>query len=83
MDDRTEHPDRLVDFFCVRATHQRTGTDVVVLVQEGALLLCPSGETLGHVWRGAVGSPSPDDRRLRGVIAARGHLAAVPVLRVN
>ncbi|GAC1460501.1 MAG: hypothetical protein NVS1B1_05640 [Candidatus Limnocylindrales bacterium] len=82
-DDRTEHPDRLVDFLCVRATHQRTGSDPVVSLQSGALLLCPSGETLGHVWRGAVGSPSPDDRRLRGVIAARGHVAAVPVHRVN
>jgi len=83
MDDRTEHADRLVDFLCVRETHQRSGADGVVSEQSGALLLCPSGETLGHVWRGAVASPSPDDRRIRGVIAARGHLAAVPVLRVN
>ena len=83
MDDRTEHSDRLVDFLCVRATHQRSDHDGVVSTQAGALLLCPSGETLGHVWRAAVGSPCPDDRRLARTIARRGHFAQVPVSARN
>lgn len=83
MDDRIEHADRLVDFLCVRETHQRSGADAVVSRQAGALLLCPSGETLGHLWRAAVGAPAPDDRRLKRAIASRGHLAAVPVPTLN
>ena len=79
MDDRTERTDRLVDFLCVRETHQQHDRDAVVSAKAGALLLCPSGETLGHVWRGAVGAPCPDDRRLARAIARRGHLAQVPI----
>ena len=83
VDDRTEHADRLVDFLCVRETHQRSDADAVVSSQAGALLLCPSGEILGHVWRAAVGAPCPDDRRLAAAIAARGHLGSVPVSALN
>ena len=79
MDDRAERTDRLVDFLCVRETHQWNDGDAVVSPRAGALLLCPSGETLGHVWRAAVGAPCPDDRRLAREIARRGHLGWVPV----
>ena len=83
MDDRTEYADRLVDFLCVRETHQGCDNDGVVSSQAGALLMCPSGEALGHVWRAAIGAPCPDDRRLARTIARRGHLAQVPVPAIN
>ena len=83
MDDTTEHTDRLVDFLCVRETHQRLDNAGIVSRQSGALLLCPSGETLGHVWRAAVSAPSPDDRLVRRAIGRRAHLAAVPIAALN
>lgn len=64
--------DRLVDFVCVRATHQAEPTAPVVSVDSGALMLCPRGETLGHVWRAAAGAPFVDDRTARsGPLAGR------------
>lgn len=54
--------DRLVDFVCVRETHQAQPTAPVVSIHSGALMLCPRGETLGHVWRAAAGAAFTDDR---------------------
>ena len=51
--------DRLVDFVCVRETHQLQPTTPVVSLQSGALMLCPGGEVLGHVWRAAPGVRVP------------------------
>ena len=41
--------DRLLDFVCVRETHQSEPCAPLVSVDSGALMLCPRGETLGHV----------------------------------
>lgn len=74
--------DRLVDFVCVRETHRQHAGAPVVALHSGALMLCPSGETLGHVWRAAAGSPFIDDRSIARAVASRGR--AVPVeLRLN
>lgn len=75
--------DRLVDFVCVRPTHRRDDHAALVSLRAGALMWCPSGETLGHVWRAAVGAPRPDDRMLARAIASRGHLAALPLRADN
>ncbi len=75
--------DRLVDFVCVRSTHQREGMSPVVTMHAGALLACPCGETVGHVWRAAVGAPRLDDRVLARFIASQGHLAALLIRPVN
>ena len=56
--------ERLVDLVCVRETHQSHAQNLVVSMQSGLLLLCPRGETLGHVWKAKPGSAMPDDRRL-------------------
>jgi hypothetical protein len=72
--------DRLVDFVCVRETHQHQPSAPVVSVHSGALMLCPRGESLGHVWRAATGAPFADDRWIAGVTAGRAGL--VP-LRLN
>lgn len=77
-----EMNDRLVDFVCIRDTHQRELASGIVSLRSGALMLCPCGETVGHVWRAAVGSPRPDDRILAQTITSRGHLAQLP-LRAN
>lgn len=74
--------DRLVDFVCVRGTHQAQPSSPVVSVQSGALMLCPRGETLGHVWRAAVGAPFIDDRAIPQTIAGPGRIARLP-LRAN
>ncbi|HEY8866049.1 MAG TPA: hypothetical protein VIM22_03890 [Solirubrobacteraceae bacterium] len=74
---------RLVDFVCIRDTHQRELASGIVSLRSGALMLCPCGETVGHVWRAAVGSPRPDDRILAQTIASRGHLAQLPLRADN
>ena len=75
--------DRLVDFVCIRLTHRCDDAAALVSLRAGALMWCPSGETVGHVWRAAVGAPRPDDRVLAQAIAARGHLAALPLRADN
>ena len=74
--------DRLLDFVCIRETHQADASSAIVLVQSGALMLCPSGETLGHVWRAAAGAPFIDDRAFAKAVATRGRVIRLP-LRPN
>jgi hypothetical protein len=74
--------DRLVDFVCVRETHQTQPAQPVVSMHSGAMMLCPRGETLGHVWRAAAGAPFVDDRAIQRSTAARRQAAPVP-LRAN
>jgi hypothetical protein len=74
--------DRLVDFVCVRETHQSDPSAPIVSVHSGALMLCPSGETLGHVWRAAAGAPFLDDRAIARAVATRGRVVRLP-LRPN
>jgi hypothetical protein len=74
--------DRLVDFVCVRATHQAEPANPVVSMHGGVFMLCPRGETLGHVWRASAGAPFVDDRRIARATVTRGRAAPVP-LRTN
>jgi hypothetical protein len=74
--------DRLLDFVCVRETHQSDPSYPVVSVHSGALMLCPSGETIGHVWRAAAGAPFVDDRAIARAVATRGRVVRLP-LRPN
>ena len=74
--------DRLVDFVCVRETHQHQPNMPIVSFQSGALMLCPSGETLGHVWRAAAGAPFIDDRAVARAVHGRGRVVRLP-LRPN
>ena len=74
--------DRLLDFVCVRETHQQQPGAPVVSVLSGALMLCPRGETLGHVWRAAAGAPFIDDRSVTRAVASRGHVVRLQ-LRPN
>jgi len=74
--------DRLVDFVCVRETHQVELTAPIVSVHSGALMLCPRGEILGHVWRAAAGAPFGDDRNPGRVAWPIGRSTRVP-LRPN
>ena len=74
--------DRLLDFGCVRETHQSDPSSPIVSVQSGALMLCPSGETVGHVWRAAAGAPLIDDRAIVRAVATRGRVVRLP-LRPN
>lgn len=74
--------ERLLDFVCIRETHQTEPSSAIVSVQSGALMLCPSGETVGHVWRAATGAPFIDDRTLARTIATRGRVVRLP-LRPN
>lgn len=74
--------DQLVDFVCVRETHQVEPAQPIVSVHSGAMMLCPRGETLGHVWRAAAGAPFVDDRAIPRSTAGRRRSAAVP-LRAN
>jgi hypothetical protein len=74
--------DRLVDFVCVRETHQREPGAPTVSIHSGALMLCPRGETLGHVWRAAAGAAFIDDRAVARAVAGRGRAVRLP-LRPN
>jgi hypothetical protein len=74
--------DRLLDFVCIRETHQSEPTAPLVSVDSGALMLCPSGETVGHIWRAAAGAPFIDDRTATRTFATRGRVVRVP-LRPN
>ncbi|HEV2249835.1 MAG TPA: hypothetical protein VGT60_04935 [Candidatus Limnocylindria bacterium] len=74
--------DRLLDFVCIRETHQVDPRSAFVSVQSGALMLCPSGETVGHVWRAAAGAPFIDDRAVARLVATRGRVVRLP-LRIN
>ena len=74
--------DRLVDFVCMRETHWSEPSSPVVSVHSGALMLCPRGETLGHIWRAAAGAPFIDDRAVARGLATRGRVVRVP-LRPN
>jgi hypothetical protein len=74
--------DRLLDFVCVRETHQIEPSSPVVSIQSGALMLCPRGETIGHVWRAASGAPFLDDRAIARAVATRGRTVRLP-LRPN
>lgn len=74
--------DRLLDFVCVRETHQTQPSSPVVSVHSGALMLCPRGETIGHVWRAAAGAPFMDDRTIARAVATRGRVVRLP-LRPN
>ncbi|HEY8732606.1 MAG TPA: hypothetical protein VIN69_11620 [Candidatus Limnocylindria bacterium] len=74
--------DRLLDFVCVRETHQSQLGSQVVSVHSGALMLCPRGETVGHVWRAAAGAPFIDDQAIARAIATRGRVVRLP-LRPN
>ena len=71
--------DPLVDFVCVRDTHQFQPSAPVISVQSGALMLCPRGESLGHVWRAAATGPLTDDRSIIRDTAARGRLARLSI----
>jgi len=74
--------DRLLDFVCIRETHQSEPTTPLVSVDSGALMLCPRGETVGHIWRAAAGAPFIDDRSATQGLATRGRVIRVP-LRPN
>jgi len=74
--------DRLVDFVCMRETHWSEPSSPVVSVHSGALMLCPRGESLGHVWRAAAGAPFVDDRIAAEATAAGRSIAKLP-LRTN
>jgi hypothetical protein len=74
--------DRLVDFVCVRETHQHQPSAPLVSMDQGALMLCPRGETVGHVWRAAAGAPFADDRTIANATLGRGRVARLP-LRAN
>lgn len=74
--------DRLLDFVCIRETHQIEPSSAFVSVHSGAFMLCPSGETVGHVWRAASGAPFLDDRRVARSVATRGRVVRLP-LRPN
>jgi hypothetical protein len=74
--------DRLLDFVCIRETHQSEPTAPLVSVDSGALMLCPSGETVGHIWRAAASAPFIDDRSAARGLATRGRVVRVP-LRPN
>jgi len=74
--------DRLLDFVCVRETHQSEPSAPLISVDSGALMLCPSGETVGHIWRAAAGAPFIDDRTVTPGLATRGRVIRVP-LRLN
>lgn len=74
--------ERLLDFVCIRETHQTDPSSAFVSVQSGALMLCPSGETVGHVWRAAGGAPFLDDRAVSRTVATRGRVVRLP-LRPN
>ena len=74
--------DRLVDFLCVRETHWSEPSSPVVSVHSGALMLCPRGETLGHVWRAATGAPFADERMVADATAAGRSISKLP-LRTN
>ena len=74
--------DRLLDFVCIRETHQSGPSAPLVSVDSGALMLCPSGETVGHIWRAAAGAPFIDDRAAARGLATRGRVVRVP-LRLN
>jgi hypothetical protein len=74
--------DRLVDFVCMRETHWSEPSSPVVSVHSGALMLCPRGETLGHVWRAATGAPFADDRTVAQAAAAGRSISKLP-LRAN
>jgi len=74
--------DRLVDFVCMRETHWSEPSSPVVSVHSGALMLCPRGETLGHVWRAAAGAPFADDRVVAQATADGRSIAKLP-LRTN
>ena len=74
--------DRLLDFVCIRETHQSEPTAPLVSVDSGALMLCPSGETVGHIWRAAAGAPFIDDRAAARGLATRGRVVRIP-LRPN
>jgi hypothetical protein len=71
--------DRLLDFVCVRETHQTVPSSAFVSVHSGALMLCPRGETIGHVWQAASGAPFPDDRAIARAIASRGRVVRLPL----
>jgi hypothetical protein len=75
--------DRLVDFVCIRSTHRCEDGAALVSLHGGAMLWCPSGETVGHVWRAALGAPRPDERAVARAIAGRSHLAALPLRADN
>lgn len=79
---RRMNDDRLLDFVCIRETHQSQPTAPLVSVDSGALMLCPSGETVGHIWRAAAGAPFIDDRTAAQGLATRGRVIRVP-LRPN
>jgi len=74
--------DRLLDFVCVRETHQSEPSAPLISVHSGALMLCPSGETVGHIWRAAAGAPFIDDRTVAPGLATRGRVIRIP-LRPN
>jgi hypothetical protein len=66
--------DHLLDFVCVRETHQTQPSSPVVSMHSGALMLCPRGETIGHVWRAASRAPFMDDRAIARTVATRGRV---------
>ena len=74
--------DRLLDFVCVRETHQSEPSAPFVSVDSGALMLCPMGETVGHIWRAAASAPFIDDRTAAPELATRGRVIRVQ-LRPN
>ena len=73
--------DRLVDFLCVRETHWSEPSSPIVSDHSGALMLCPGGEALGHVWRAVTGAPFVDDRTVAQPTGGRS-IAKLP-LRAN
>jgi hypothetical protein len=73
---------RLLDFVCIRETHQTDPSSAIVSVDSGALMLCPRGETLGHVWRAAAAAPFIDERAIARMVATRGRVVRL-ALRPN
>ena len=74
--------ERLVDFLCVRETHQSQPSSPIVSIHSGALMFCPRGETVGHVWRAAANAPFIDDNAIARTVVGRGGRVRLP-LRVN
>ena len=79
---RVMNDGRLLDFVCIRETHQTDPSSAVVSVDSGALMLCPRGETLGHVWRAAAAAPFIDERAIARMVATRGRVVRL-ALRPN